>query len=374
MAESTYRLLLGLISGTSADAIDAALLHRAPVPRVLAARSYPYEATLRSRILDVMHAEQVALDELGRLDRAIGEAFAQAASSLLQECGLNAAAIDAIGSHGQTVRHRPDGPEAFTLQLGDPNVIAERTGCRVVADFRRRDLAAGGQGAPLVPAFHAALWQPEAGQVVVLNLGGIANLSILEAGRPPLGFDVGPANCLMDAHALHRLGQPFDRNGDWARRGRVDPAALERLLADPYFGRPPPKSTGREYFDLAWVTRRLAGIELAPVDLQATLLALTARSVAAAIRSAAPAARQVWLCGGGVHNGALISALAAALPEHRLASTAAVGIDPDFVEAAAFAWLAGRYLDRLPGNVPAVTGAHGPRVLGLATSGSAPEL
>ena len=295
--------------------------------------------------------------------------FADAALALLREANVAPNTITALGSHGQTVCHRPSGPLPFTLQLGDPNVIAERTGIVTVADFRRADVAAGGQGAPLLPALHAAVLADPATPRAILNLGGIANLTLLVPGKPVLGFDTGPANCLMDAWSLRVRGTPRDEGGAWARSGRVDAGLLQRLMDDPYFALPPPKSTGREYFNLDWLDARLPG-NLAPEDVQATLLQLSAHSIAVALRNGAPEIREVYACGGGVHNGALMDALRAALPGVKVDTSAALGLDPDFVEAVGFAWLARARLENVPGNLPSVTGARGPRVLGAVYAAS----
>ena len=369
-------LYLGLISGTSADAIDAVLARFEPGIEIVAAAAVPYCAELRRRVLDLARREARAdLDELGSLDTELGRAFAAAALDLLQRAGVDRDEVCALGSHGQTVRHGPAGPAPFTLQLGDPNVIAERTGITTVADFRRRDLAAGGQGAPLLPALHAALFSAASSARVVLNLGGIANITVLPAqgsGRdaPVRGFDTGPANCLLDAWAARHLGRAHDPAGAWAAAGQVDAPLLAALLQEPYFAQRPPKSTGRELFNLDWLDGHLAARALAPADVQATLVALSARSVADAVAANAPEARQVYACGGGVHNPVLMAALQQALAPRTLLTTAALGVDPDFVEAAAFAWLARRRLRGEPGNLPAVTGASGPRVLGAVYFGA----
>jgi anhydro-N-acetylmuramic acid kinase len=359
-------LYLGLISGTSADGIDAALVSfEQGLPRLVAALTHPWPDALREHVLAV--AQDLAafdLDAYGRLDVAVGHHFASATQALLQASGTLPSQVRAIGSHGQTVRHRPGGEAPFTLQLGDPTVIAEQCGIDVVADFRRADVAAGGQGAPLLPAVHAMLLGQPGRTRVVLNLGGIANITVLDAGGQVLGFDTGPANGLMDAWCLQHRGEPFDRDGAFAAAGQVDTALLEALLADPYFALSPPKSTGREHFHLAWLLRHPRVAALAPADVQATLLELTARSVADAIRTHAPAAGDVLACGGGVHNSRLMERLARYLEPSRLASTATRGIDPDHLEATAFAWLARQRILGLPGNLPTVTGARGRRVLG----------
>jgi anhydro-N-acetylmuramic acid kinase len=308
------------------------------------------------------------LDAFGRLDVEIGQHFADAALHLLEHSGIPATAVRAIGSHGQTVRHRPTGEYPFTLQLGDPTTIAERCRIDVVADFRRADLAAGGQGAPLLPALHAMLLARPGHARVVLNLGGIANITVLGADGSVRGFDTGPANGLLDAWCLRHRGEPFDRDGALAASGRIDPELLDAMLADRYFALPPPKSTGREHFHLDWLATHAPLAALSPADVQATLLELTARSVASAIMQHAPDAEEVLACGGGVHNGALMRRLDELLAPRALSSTAQHGIDPDFLEATAFAWLARQRLLGLPGNLPAVTGARGPRVLGAIYS------
>ncbi|HJP97712.1 MAG TPA: anhydro-N-acetylmuramic acid kinase [Rhodanobacteraceae bacterium] len=365
MHEQRQRLLyLGLISGTSADGIDAALVRFVPRLEVVAARTFAYPDELRARILALArHRAEISLENLGRLDQEIGERFAAAASALLREAGVPPGEVEAIGSHGQTACHRPEGPHPFTLQLGDPNVIVERTGIVTVADFRRADVAAGGQGAPLLPALHASVLADAATPRAILNLGGIANLTLLAPDEPVIGFDTGPANCLLDAWSLRARGAPRDEGGAWARSGRADEALLSRLLEDPYFAAAPPKSTGREYFNLDWLDARLPA-RLDAADVQATLLRLSACSIAGALRANAPDTREVYACGGGVHNTALMDALRNELSGSRLETTAARGLDPDFVEAAGFAWLARARLQGLPGNLPSVTGARGPRALG----------
>jgi anhydro-N-acetylmuramic acid kinase len=362
-------LFLGLISGTSADGIDAALVEfpdRTGTAglRLRAARTHAWAPALRERLVALgQGGELTSLDELGRLDVQVAGAFADAALALLDEAGVAAAQVAAIGSHGQTLRHRPHGDAPFTMQVGDGNVIAERTGIATVADFRRRDVAAGGHGAPLVPAFHAALLHSADEDRAVLNLGGIGNYTLLPRQGDVRGFDTGPANGLMDAWCLRHTGHGYDAGGAFAAQGSVDATLLARLLAEPWFAAPPPKSTGRDQFHLDWVEAALKGGE-SSADVQATLLALTVHSVADALRSTQPRTRRVIACGGGVHNPLLMAALAEAMPDATVESSAAHGLDPDFVEAMAFAWLAREHLAGRPGNLPAVTGAAGPRVLG----------
>ena len=364
------RLFLGLISGTSADGIDAALVQfpddsSAGGLRLRAACTRPWSSDLRQRLVAIgQGGEPASLDELGRLDVQVAQAFAAAALALLDEAGVPASQVAAIGSHGQTLRHRPHGEAPFTMQVGDGSVIAERSGIATVSDFRRRDVAAGGHGAPLVPAFHAALLHSPAEDRAVLNLGGIGNYTLLPAAGPVRGFDTGPANALLDAWCLRHTGQPFDADGAFAASGQVDEALLARLLDEPWFALPPPKSTGREQFHLDWVQAKLDGGE-APADVQATLLELSAATVADALRVQQPRTARVLACGGGVRNPRLLQRIAARLPGTAIEDTAAHGLDPDFVEAMAFAWLARETLAGRPGNLPAVTGARGPRVLGV---------
>ncbi|RPE74724.1 anhydro-N-acetylmuramic acid kinase [Vulcaniibacterium tengchongense] len=372
-------LYLGLISGTSADGIDAALVEfaseaRGTATRLRLGRTYPWDEALRARLIALGQGGEASLDELGTLDVRVAEAFADAALALLAEAGIAPAEVRAIGSHGQTVRHRPlgarfDGEAPFTWQLGDGNLIAERTGIATVADFRRRDVAAGGHGAPLLPALHAALLHDGGEDRAALNLGGIANLTLLPAAGAVRGFDTGPANCLLDAWCARHTGRAYDAGGAFAAQGRIDEALLARLLEEPWFALPPPKSTGREQFHLDWLQARLRGEE-APADVQATLLELTAATVAGALRAQQPDTRRVLVCGGGVHNPLLLRRLAAHLPQAAVVSTAAFGVDPDFVEAMGFAWLARQTLAGLPGNLPSVTGARGPRVLGAVYPGA----
>ena len=371
-------LYLGLMSGTSADGIDAALVRFEGEGRTLRCelvhgRTFGWDAALRTQLVALgQGADTVSLDAVGTLDGRIALAFADAALSLLQEAGVPRGRVRAIGSHGQTIRHRPHAEPPFTWQLGDGNVIAERCGIATVADFRRRDVAAGGQGAPLMPAFHAALLGSGQEDRAVLNLGGIANVTLLPVAGDPgsgpgqavRGFDTGPANALMDAWCERHTGHAYDAGGAFAASGQVNATLLARLLADPWFALPPPKSTGREHFHLDWLQVRMEGADVAPADVQATLLELTARTVADALQMTQPDTRRVLVCGGGVRNHVLMARLAAHLPEAVVESTAAHGLDPDYVEAMGFAWLARETLAGRPGNLPAVTGASGRRVLG----------
>ena len=359
-------MYIGLISGTSADGIDAALVefddgHHG---RLLLGRTYAWEPALRTRLVALGQGGDCTLDELGTLDAQVGIAFADAALALLADAGVDAGAVRAIGSHGQTVRHRPGAPIPFTMQIGDANRITERTGIGTVADLRRRDVAAGGHGAPLLPALHAALLADARESRAVLNLGGIANLTLLPSGGGDVrGFDTGPANALLDAWCERHLGHAYDAHGAWAGAGALDDALLARLLDEAWFAQAPPKSSGREQFHLGWLEPRLRGNEAA-VDVQRTLLELTAASIADALLAQQPDTRRVMVCGGGVHNPLMLERLRARLPGVAVESTAAHGVDPDFVEAMGFAWFARETLAGRPGNLPSVTGARGPRVLG----------
>ncbi len=366
-------LYIGLISGTSVDSIDAALVEcQDNSARVVHTLSHPFPPDLQAQLLSMTTASTYSPEAVGQADARLGERLGQAALALIEDSGVTKEEVRAIGSHGQTVRHRPDPPHPFTWQLGDANRIAECTGITVVADFRRRDMAAGGQGAPLAPALHQAVFRRAGENRAVLNLGGIANLTLLPADPavPATGFDTGPANGLLDHwHETHR-GLRYDAEGQWAATGRVNSALLNRLLDDPYFDLPPPKSTGREHFNGGWLQERLGSFAEAPEnDVQATLCMLTASSVAQALTRWMPLCQRLFVCGGGIHNHQLLRDLQAALSEVRIESTAALGIDPDWVEAAAFAWLAHRTLEGLAGNLPAVTGAHHPVVLGAIYPG-----
>ena len=358
-------LYLGLISGTSADGIDAALVRFEPRCELVFGRTYAWDPALRSRLIALgQGGEASSLDELGELDTILARAFAAAANQAIADAGIERSQVQAIGSHGQTVRHRPEAAAAFTWQMGDGNLIAEHCGITTVADFRRRDVAAGGHGAPLMPAFHAAMLRSDCEDRAVLNLGGIANFTLLPRSGDVRGFDTGPANALMDAWCERHSGQPYDAGGALAARGTVDAPLLARLLDDAWFSLPPPKSTGREQFHLRWLEAQLQGTAVSTADVQATLLELSAATIADALRATQPGTTRVLGCGGGVHNAALMARIAANLPGVRVESTALHGLDPDYVEAMGFAWLARETLAGRPGNLPSVTGARGLRVLG----------
>lgn len=359
-------LFIGLMSGTSVDAIDAALVaFESGVPRLRATTRRRFETTLQGDLQAILDAGRCDLRQLAVLDAQVGDAFAEAALELLRGAGVPAEAVRAIGSHGQTLFHHPREPGANSLQIGDPNRIAERTGITTVADLRRRDMAAGGQGAPLVPGFHHAVFGGGDRPRVVVNIGGIANLTVLPTGGAPVtGFDCGPGNTLMDAWAREHLAAPMDTDGRWAASAAPDPALLDRLLSDPYFALPAPKSTGREHFHRGWLEQRGRPGDLEPARVQATLCELTAITIADAIQDHAPDTAEVLVCGGGAYNPFLMQRLAARLGGISVQSTAVASWEPEWVEAAAFAWLAHQTLQGAAGNVPSVTGARHPVVLG----------
>ena len=366
-------LYIGLISGTSMDGIDAALVELGEhTCTTLATRSHDYPEALRERLLEASRQpESVSVDDLGRLDHAVGTCFRDAAHELMVLSGTDATSIRAIGSHGQTIRHLPRDAEPFTLQIGDPNLIATGTGVTTVADFRRRDVALGGEGAPLAPGFHQWLFGNDAKARVVLNIGGFANVTVLPAtGDLVTGFDTGPGNSLLDAWHRRHVGGPFDAGGAWADSGKVNDALLETCLQDPYFVATPPKSTGFEYFNLEWLEQLFGDKTIRPADVQATLLALTVTSIRNAIDAFAGETDEILVCGGGVHNDALMRELTDAVAPIAVKSTEEFGLHPDWVEAAAFAWLASRTLNGLPGNLPEVTGAERKAVLGCIYAGT----
>jgi anhydro-N-acetylmuramic acid kinase len=362
-------LHIGLISGTSTDAVDAAIVDVSPRRvELIACHGEPIPESLRTALRSVIDNQLIDRSTFWQLDVRVGELFARAASALLEKAGVDASKIRAIGSHGQTVYHAPDSEFPCTVQIGDPNIIAERTGITTVADLRRRDLAAGGQGAPLAPAFHAAAFRTADHDRVVVNIGGIGNLTLLPAddALSVTGFDTGPGNTLMDVWAGRIRSVDMDADGVWARSGKCHQQLLELLQTEPYFALAPPKSTGRELFNLSWLDGNLArlGEEVAAEDVQRTLCELTAVTIAEAIAKHAPEACEILVCGGGVHNSLTMERLAEHLRPIDVRSTMSIGFDPDWVEAAAFAWLAARTMDGLPGNLPTVTGANHPVILG----------
>ena len=355
-------MFIGLMSGTSADGIDAVLVSaNAGQSTLIHAHHQPMPGELRNAILAFRESGPDELHRLAILDRRLADHYTQAVQTLLRSADVDAAAVTAIGCHGQTLRHYPQGDAPYTLQIGDPNRLAERTGITVVADFRRRDMAAGGQGAPLVPAFHQARLVTPGVPSGIANIGGIANITLISAEGDIGGWDTGPGNTLMDSWVAHHRNIPFDRDGAWAASGTVIAPLLQTFLEDPYFMQSPPKSTGPEYFHLDWVAQHLTGAE-APEDVQRTLMELTVESLARGLEQAP--LDIVRLCGGGARNGLLLERLGHRLGPTEVTTTEAIGVDPQWVEAWAFAWLAEQTLAGLPGNIPSVTGATGTRVLG----------
>jgi len=350
------------MSGTSLDGIDAVLVDLSqPKPLQLAKYYLPFDDTLKNALLALhlpshneLHQAQVIGNQLARM-------YAAAVAPLLAQAKSSNKEVKAIGCHGQTIRHCPG--DGYSLQIGNAALLAELTGITVVSDFRSRDIAAGGQGAPLVPAFHDhVLRHPDIHRVIV-NIGGISNLTSLPPRAATSGFDCGPGNLLMDAWCMQHLGKPYDNNGAWAASGKVLPALLEQMLTEPFFALPPPKSSGRDLFNIAWLQSKLQGNEVA-ANVQATLLELTCRSIALAIQNHCPGATEIYLCGGGAHNQTLHNRLAALLPDSSVKTTNTLGVDSDYLEAIAFAWLAQQALHGKPANLPLVTGAKHPCILG----------
>ena len=354
-------LFVGLMSGTSLDGIDAVLLDCTAAPRLIHHVHQAFAPALREALLELHNPGNNELHRAARAGSELALAYAAAVRNLLQNGGIPGSGITAIGCHGQTVRHQPQA--GYTVQLVNAALLAELTGIRVVCDFRSRDIAAGGEGAPLVPAFHQGVFASPSQSRAVVNIGGIANITCLPRSGAVTGFDCGPGNALMDGWIGRHRAEAYDRGGAWGARGKVLPELAARMLAHEFFKRRPPKSTGRETFNLAWVDGLLAGDEAA-ADVQATLCEVTAAGIAGALQQYCPQALQIFLCGGGARNDLLRARLAALLPGRVIGTTDSLGIAAESVEAAAFAWLAQRTLHNLPGNLPAVTGANGPRVLG----------
>ncbi len=357
---------VGLMSGTSMDGIDAVLVDfSGNQPEVVSTHSQPWPDT----VLDELHAarklKDSELNHLDALDKTIGEHFAAATNQLLQKVGIDSTEVLAIGSHGQTIRHRPDAEQPFSLQIGNAKVIAKQTGIQVVSDFRTADIQAGGQGAPLAPAFHADFFRSQNEDRAVLNIGGIANLTFLpaDANQPVTGFDTGPGNTLMDSWMKKTKNLPYDKKGVLAASGKFDENLLASLLSDPFFKKSPPKSTGFEEFNLNWLDAHMK-TKLTEQDVQATLCELTAASIGETVKNYASSTKRLFVCGGGVHNQYLMARLKHHLNNCSIKSTEVLHIHPDWVEAIAFAWLARRTLNNLPGNLPSVTGARESVVLG----------
>lgn len=363
-------LFIGVMSGTSVDGIDIALLdiNVDQQPKFLSATSFTFEPDIQNLINDVILQQNADLSRLGDLHMALGEAYAAGVNHFLKQNKIAAEHISAIGCHGQTLFHAPYALRPFSFQMGDPNTIAALTGITTIADFRQRDLVCGGQGAPMVPPFHKALFQSNTENRVIVNIGGIGNITALPADpeKTVIGFDTGPGNILMDSWTQTHLGEPFDNDGQWAASGELQQDLLAVMLADSYFDLPIPKSTGREYFHPQWLTEKLARLDrsIANADVQTTLLHLTSQTISDAIHHYAPEAEAIYICGGGANNKQLMQLLSQLLSPAPVVSTAQIGLAADHVESSAFAWLAYRTLNRLSGNLPSVTGARQETVLG----------
>ncbi|WP_090371154.1 anhydro-N-acetylmuramic acid kinase [Nitrosospira sp. Nl5] len=355
---------VGVMSGTSLDGIDVVLADfNSPSPSLLHTLYLPYGEELRSRLLGIHHSGHDELHRAAMLGNELARHYAGAVVNLLEKNEVESRNVAAIGCHGQTVRHCPQPDRGYTIQLFNPALLVELTGITVVADFRSRDIAAGGQGAPLVPAFHQVLFNDSQTHRVIVNIGGIANLTSLPYGGDVTGFDCGPGNIMIDAWCLRHTGKAYDESGLWAGSGNVIPALLEKLRALHFFSLPPPKSVSREVFSLAWLEDCLSGQEN-PADVQATLLQLTVSGIAESIFAYFPGAMEIYLCGGGARNETLVTRLRTALPGKKVELTDRLGVDADWLEAFAFAWLAKQAIQGAPGNLPAVTGARGARLLG----------
>lgn len=369
------QLYLGMMSGTSLDGVDLALLDFAKNPPIFTASSFtPMPDELRQNLATLLKTGETSLQKLGELDHQLGSLYADCVNRFLAKQGLAPEQIVAIGCHGQTVWHAPSGANPFTMQIGDMNLLSAQTQITTIADFRRKDIALGGQGAPLVPAFHQALFADDKWLTVVLNLGGISNISVLDPKKPTIGYDVGAANTLMDSWIEQHQGKRYDQNGDWAKSGELDSALLAALLYEPFFQQPPPKSTGRELFNLAWLTKKLANFTaLRPENVQRTLLEFTVQSVAMALaQHSSDLPKRLLVCGGGAKNAFLMQRFVEVLPDWQVQTTTEIGLDVDYVEAAAFAWLAYRRMHNLPSNLPSVTGAREAVSLGVVYP--APEI
>lgn len=352
-------LYIGIMSGTSLDAIDVVLVECDQNARLIHSYSHPIEQSLREQTQALNHTSESDLALSLSLDRLWGQVFAEAVLAFLTKYTIDKTIVRAIGSHGQTIRHNPFSNPAYTLQVGDPNTIAELTGIDVVADFRRRDIAAGGQGAPLAPSFHQAVFTSQQENRAIINIGGMANITLLEHNKHTVGFDSGPGNVLLDAWVKKHKSLSYDHHGRWAKTGRVITNLLDKALSDDYFLLAPPKSTGREQFDFHWLEGLLTGGEQ-PADVQATLIEISARSICEALPNSIDA---IYLCGGGAYNSFLVERIAA-LSQKPVATTEVLGVDPNWLEAIAFAWLAEQTLERKTGNLPSVTGAKAARILG----------
>lgn len=361
-------IYIGLMSGTSIDAVDAALVTFShDNPELMAYHSEPIPIDIKERLHHLCQlGGNALLQDVCQLDVLCGNLFSKAVNELLAKHSIEAKDITAIGSHGQTIFHHPDSKTPSSTQIGDPNVIAENTGITTVADFRRRDIAAGGQGAPLVPAFHQAVFHQPGENRVIVNIGGIANITILPKNIKTAigGFDTGPGNTLLDSWIKRHQGKGMDKDAVFARQGTVNQEWLKHLLGDPYFSRPAPKSTGREYFNMNWLEQTLNNTHISPADVQSTLCTLTATSIMQSIQTHAPATQRLIVCGGGVHNPLIMQALKDHSLNITVSSSAEVGVEPDHVEAIAFAWMARNTLHHHNSSVASVTGARSDTILG----------
>ncbi|CAH8223586.1 anhydro-N-acetylmuramic acid kinase [Vibrio aestuarianus] len=367
---TTCERYIGVMSGTSMDGVDTALVEiNDQHIRLLAHDDFPMPDALKQRLLEICIGQPTNLKMIGELDHQLGHLFAEAVHALLDKSGYQASDIRAIGCHGQTVFHQPTGDYPFTMQIGDANIISTQTGIDTVADFRRKDMALGGQGAPLVPAFHDTIFKSTDSTVVVLNIGGIANISVLRPQQKVLGYDTGPGNMLMDAWCFEHTGRSFDLDGAWARTGQLNQPLLTLLCQEPYLALSAPKSTGRELFNRPWLQQKIAGLSVAAQDVQRTLCEYTALTIATEVNQYQFGPHpELLLCGGGARNPLLVECLQTHLPSWRIAPTSSKGVDSDYMEAMAFAWLAHRRMHNLPSNLPEVTGSRSLASLGVIYS------
>lgn len=355
-------LYVGLMTGTSLDGIDAVLVDLSQTqPKLLAKHFAPYNDALKDALLALHQPSHNELHQAQLIGNQLARLYAAAVDTMLSTANIANAKIKALGCHGQTIRHCPE--HGYTLQIGNAALLSELTGITVVSDFRSRDIAAGGQGAPLVPAFHDQVLRNPGIHRIIVNIGGISNLTSLPPNAAPTGFDCGPGNLLMDTWCRQHLGKAYDDNGAWAALGKVLPVLLKKMLNEPFFSHAPPRSCGRDLFNMTWLQDKLEGNEAAE-DVQATLLELTCRAISQSIRQHCPGAKEIYLCGGGAHNQTLHRCLSALLPDCSVQSTDALGVDGDYLEATAFAWLAQQNLHGKPANLPLVTGAKHPCILG----------
>lgn len=359
-------IYIGILSGTSIDAVDVAMVDFSQTyPKLLCTHNEKFPSELKNELQQIIFEKKSSLENLGKLNIKLGKLFATAVNNLLQMSAIKKEKVTAIGSHGQTIFHHPNDEHPFSLQLGDANIIAALTGIKTIADFRNKDIALGGQGAPLTPAFHNVLFRSTEINRAIINIGGITNITYLpkDMNKPIFGFDSGPGNTLLDLWAEKHLKKSYDENGQWAAKGEINLSLLNNLLTDPYFHSPLPKSAGREHFHLTWLDTHLS-LALKPEDVQNTLSALTAKSITNHISKHLPQTEEIILCGGGVHNQHLVKTLEAYVEKIPLYSSQKYGVHPDWVEAMTFAWLAKQHLNEQPGNLPSVTGANRRAILG----------